>query len=132
MKNQDLYELFQEASQQDTCFDTIAFLKANKKKYKQSQFYKTTHYSIMQAYQLFQLDGLHTLMSIFTNRTIRHMCHGDFVPMQMAIENFIDNIDFSHLEGIATLIADKLNNATLDTEKLKEEFENVLKDIKNK
>ena len=126
MNNQELVQLFQDINKIDNCFERELALKQSIKRYKKSDFYKQTHYSIHRAYSLYGSNILNSAMSFINLRWVQQLCRGNYAALQVELEHFIQNFDFTKLDGLFTYLEDKLNSLAVDNTNLKIDFDKVI------
>lgn len=129
MNNQELVTLFRQINKLDNCFDREIALKQAKKQYKKSQFYKQTHYSIYRAYTIFSLNGINTLSALLNSQIVSDLARGNIAGLQAGIEQFVETFDLEVFNNLFTKIADKLTSMQGDTESLKNDLQNIMKEF---
>ena len=126
MTNQELVQLFREINKHENCFDREIALKQAKKRYKKSQFYKQTHYSIQRAYLIFNFNGLHTLSTLLNSKTFNDLARGDIASLQAGIETFIETFDMTAFNNVFASIGEKLSSMSGDATELTATLQNIL------
>lgn len=129
MNNQELMQLFQSINKIDNCFERELALKNANKKYKKSQFYKQTHYSIRAAYGVFCANALNSVVAFVNTRWVQQFFRGNYAALQVELEHFIQGFDFTKLDGLFTYLEDKLNSLSVDNANLKIDFDKVVKEF---
>jgi hypothetical protein len=131
MNNKELITLFREINKLDNCFDREIALKKANKQYKKSVFYKSTHYSIRQAYQIFNFNSLNSLFSLLNSKTFTDLARGDIASLQASIETFIETFDMSVFDHIFAAINEKLSAMQGDTNILQSDLKNIMQEFQN-
>ena len=135
MDNIVLFEKFKEIGKISNCFDRELALKAFKKEYKKSQFYKKTHYSVNKAYYLVMSNVLSNISIGLQSDFMLALTSGNYGKILSIIESTIEEFDYTCLDnffeylqkGFEELITDNnLSQETLNelTKKLKESLGN--------
>ena len=132
MNNKELFSFFQEIDKAGNCFDKEIALRKADKEYRKSDFFKQTRYSIHNAYNVYSLNALSSVVAFINSRPVQNLLKGDYAAIQVELENLIEGIDYTKLDGFFAYLEEKIQYLLKDNDKLKIDLENLIKEFQAK
>lgn len=128
MSNKELFQWFRQLSM-ETIFDATEALKnkENIKKYKSSNFYKSTKLSIKKAYQMYLVNPLFTIINLINSPIINELIQGNYGYILATVEEMIENFDVNKLDNIIDYLTTKLTE--IDFEDLNTKLNGAIKEL---
>jgi len=127
MTNLEIKEMLAKANNMD-CLERTVFLKQQKKNYKKSQFYKTTHMSLQKLYLAYCLEGLTAISRMGNSTLFSEFSKGNYGILGSVITDIILSIDEESIkdliENFSTYIAEQMQEVELPD--LQNEFKSIL------
>jgi hypothetical protein len=129
MNNKELMKLFQSISKSGNCFDRELAMRKAKKEYKKSEFYKQTHMSMAKAYLLYLMNPADALITLLNSHVVQELCHGNIAALLVELEDFLENFDYTKLDGLFAYIEEKINTLNIDSSNLQIILDKAVKDF---
>ena len=131
MTNLEIKEMLAKANNMD-CLERTIFFKQQKKIYKKSQFYKSTHTSLQKLYLMYCLEGLNSISRLGNSVLFTEFSKGNYAILGSVITDIITGVDMETLketvDELMDYVVDNIQNIDLPT--LQNEFKTILSNFK--
>ena len=131
MTNTEIKEMLAKANKMD-CLERTVFFKQQKKQYKKSQFYKTTHTSLQKLYLMYCLEGLNSISRFGNSVLFTEFSKGNYAILGTVITDVIAGIDTETIKETIDELLDYIvdNIQKIDLPALQNEFKTILSNFK--